>query len=222
MKLEEAINKLKETQDSYLKDELDEAIETVIGELFAMQNLLDEKNEEIEHLQKENEELQKENGKLKRARKWFIEHTIGQIATPEMLDKILEDKYISKDKLIETIDFGVQATNTNDEYSVGMCNGMLYIKSVILDKDIEYKKHQNNEEKNTYEYGLVVGTKRERDYWQDKIREKIKRLEEEEKAELSELEKRKRLVLPTDTPYLFASAEYSWKKEVLNNLLKEE
>ena len=39
---------------------------------------------------------------------------------------------------------------------------------------------------------------------------------------VAEFEKRKRLVLPTDTPYLFASAEYSWKKEVLNNLLKEE
>ena len=33
------------------------AIDTVIHELVALQNLLDEKNEEIEHLQKENEEL---------------------------------------------------------------------------------------------------------------------------------------------------------------------
>lgn len=106
----------------------------------------------IETILQEIEHLQKENGKLTRARKWFVEHTVGQIATPEMLRKILADEYIHKDK----------------------------------------------------------------------IREKIKRLEEEEKAELSEFEKRKRLVLPTDTPYLFASAEYSWKKEVLNNLLKEE
>ena len=97
MKLKEAINKLKETQDSYLKDELDEAIETVIGELFAIQNLLDEKNEEIEH-------LQKENGKLTRARKWFVEHTVGQIATPEMLRKILAEEYIHKDKIKDCLE----------------------------------------------------------------------------------------------------------------------
>ena len=59
----------------------------------------------LSNLQKENEELQKENGKLKKARKWFIEHTIGQIATPEMLDKILEDKYIHKDKISEKIEY---------------------------------------------------------------------------------------------------------------------
>lgn len=34
-----------------------EAIDTVIAELHAMQNLLDEKREELEHLQKENEDL---------------------------------------------------------------------------------------------------------------------------------------------------------------------
>lgn len=31
-------------------------------------------------------------------------------------------------------------------------------------------------EKITYEYGLVVGTKRERDYWQNKIKEKIEEI----------------------------------------------
>lgn len=29
------------------------------------------------------------------------------------------------------------------------------------------------EEEKTYEFGLIVGTKREREYWQNKIREKI-------------------------------------------------
>ena len=33
------------------------------------------------------------------------------------------------------------------------------------------------EEEKTYELGLVIGTKREREYWQNKIREKIEELE---------------------------------------------
>ena len=97
MKLEEAINKLKETQDSYLKDELDEAIETVL--------------QELERLQKENEQ---------------------------------------------------QRIEVNS--------------------------------------------------WQDKIREKIKKLEDEEKAELGEKNK---MILPKDTAYLFVRAEYHNKKEIL-------
>lgn len=32
--------------------------------------------------------------------------------------------------------------------------------------------------KNTYEFGLIVGTKREREYWQNKIKEKIEELKE--------------------------------------------
>ena len=63
-----------------------QAIDTVIHELVALQNLLDEKNEEIEHLQKE------------------------------------------------------------------------------------------NEDKKTYEFGLIVGTKRERDWWENKIKEKLEYL----------------------------------------------
>ena len=64
----------------------------------------------------------------------------------EAIETVLNalDNSVSKDKLLKTIDFSVQATDTNDNYSVGMCNGMLYIKSVILDKDIEYKKCPNN------------------------------------------------------------------------------
>ena len=100
----EEFEKVKFTSTSMNVDDGDiEAMETVIAELHAMQNLLDEKREEIEHLQKENEELQKENGKLTRARKWFIEHTVGEIATPEMLRKILANEYIHKDKIREKI-----------------------------------------------------------------------------------------------------------------------
>ena len=111
MELEEAKKALNKYREELWKDnkgveeyaesgedlEKIDAIDTVISELVALQNLLDEKNEEIDH-------LQKENGKLTRARKWFIEHTIGQIATPEMLRKILADEYIHKDKIREKIE----------------------------------------------------------------------------------------------------------------------
>ena len=135
MKLEDAIGILNEEKESKKHAlEISGALrcdgyleEKFRNEIQAYETVL----QEIEHLQKENVELQKENGKLKRARKWFIEHTIGQIATPEMLDKILEDKYISKDKLIETIDFGVQATNTNDEYSTNCHLLPIYLCQVL-------------------------------------------------------------------------------------------
>lgn len=47
MKLEEAIEKLKETQDSYLKDELDLAIETVLQALDDRNKQLQEISDEI-------------------------------------------------------------------------------------------------------------------------------------------------------------------------------
>ena len=58
MELEEAKKILKDTMYDKLEIKLlDEAIETIIAELHAMQNLLDEKNDKLERLQKENEDL---------------------------------------------------------------------------------------------------------------------------------------------------------------------
>lgn len=58
----EEFAKVKFTSTSMNVDDGDiEAMETVIAELHAMQNLLDEKREELEHLQKENEELKDKN-----------------------------------------------------------------------------------------------------------------------------------------------------------------
>ena len=87
-----------------------------------------------------------------------LEENCKKCVVRERLSEYVENS-ISKDKLLKTIDFSVQATDTNDNYSVGMCNGMLYIKSVILDKDIEYKKCSNNS------------------ISKDKIREKINEIE---------------------------------------------
>ena len=37
---------------------------------------------------------------------------------------------------------------------------------------------ENNANKKTYEFGLIVGTKREREYWEKKIKEKIEEIKE--------------------------------------------
>ena len=47
----------------------------------------------------------------------------------------------------------------------------------FIDEDIKISKEtQDGPTKKTYEYGLVVGTKRERDYWKSKIKEKIEEI----------------------------------------------
>ena len=57
----------------------------------------------------------------------------------------------------------------------------------------------------SYEMGLIVGTKREREHWEKKIKDKIETLEKQEKTEL---EPKDVLVLPNDTTYLAVRAEY--------------
>lgn len=47
----------------------------------------------IENILADRERLEKENNRLTYARNWYFEHTVGQIATPEMLNKILRTKY---------------------------------------------------------------------------------------------------------------------------------
>lgn len=50
------------------------------------------------------EKLQKENEKLKEVRKWYFENTINKICSPEMLNKILRDDYISKKEVKDKIE----------------------------------------------------------------------------------------------------------------------
>lgn len=100
-KLSDAIEILKslpEYQDLVSKE--CEAIDTAIAELHAMQNLLDEKNEEIEHLQKENAELKTKNRTQKKLTEYAKEVTTEQVvSTIEEFEK----DYISKDKIKEKI-----------------------------------------------------------------------------------------------------------------------
>ena len=63
-----------------------------------------EKNNNICNLEFQIEKLQKENEKLKEVRKWYFENTINKICSPEMLNKILRDDYISKKEVKDKIE----------------------------------------------------------------------------------------------------------------------
>lgn len=61
----------------------------------------------IEKQSKEIEELKKEYERVRAGRNWLSEHISAQIATPELFDKLVEENYISKDKIkaeIEELD----------------------------------------------------------------------------------------------------------------------
>ena len=61
----------------------------------------------IEKQSKEIEELKKEYERVRAGRNWLSEHISAQIATPELFYKLVEENYISKDKIkaeIEELD----------------------------------------------------------------------------------------------------------------------
>ena len=53
----------------------------------------------IEKQSKEIEELKKEYERVRAGRNWLSEHISAQIATPELFDRLVEENYISKDKI---------------------------------------------------------------------------------------------------------------------------
>lgn len=54
------------------------------------------------------------------------------------LHECIENLPPANDKLIQIIEEGIKATGTADEYSVGMCNGMKWCKSLLDGKAPEY------------------------------------------------------------------------------------
>lgn len=52
---------------------------------------------------------------------------------------------MEKEKLIKDIEFGINATDVKDDYSVGMRNGMRWCLSLIDGKEPEYDKCENRE-----------------------------------------------------------------------------
>lgn len=58
----------------------------------------------MENLIKGYRELEKEYERVRAGRNWLSERISAQIATPEIFDKILEEKYIPKSKIKEKIE----------------------------------------------------------------------------------------------------------------------
>lgn len=77
-----------DVKTAYKKE--NEAIDTVIAELHAMQNLLDEKNEEIDRLQKENEK--------------YISGELMTRNQAKHFEEITNKHYIHKNKIREKIE----------------------------------------------------------------------------------------------------------------------
>lgn len=47
-----------------------------------------------------------------------------------------------KKDVVELINIGINGTKKRDAYSIGMCNGMLWVKSVITGKEVKYIKKE--------------------------------------------------------------------------------
>lgn len=60
-----------------------------------------------------------------------------------LFEDILEN-YVSKKAIRKLADFAINATGTIDDYSIGMYNGIIYLKSVLLNEKIAYKKCENS------------------------------------------------------------------------------
>ena len=58
----------------------------------------------LEHILSDYKRVLKENEKIRNVRNRLFEYATAQQTTPEMLNKILREKYISKDKIEEILD----------------------------------------------------------------------------------------------------------------------
>ena len=58
------------------------------------------------------------------------------------------------EKMIDAIDFAIKATDSQDDYSMGMRNGMRYVKSLINGKEPQYESRRTDEE---IKLGLDLG-----------------------------------------------------------------
>ena len=73
--------------------------------------------------------------------RWGAEHVLTHHGY-----NVIDELPTANDKLIQIIEEGIKATGTADEYSVGMCNGMKWCKSLLDGKapeyDIVHPKHK--------------------------------------------------------------------------------
>lgn len=88
-------------------------------------------------LKQQIKKLQEENEKLIYARNWYFEHTVNKICTPEMLDKILRNDYISKQKVKDKIRKNEEIIDISND---GDLIHELYQKNKVYEELLESEK----------------------------------------------------------------------------------
>lgn len=68
---------------------------------------------------------------------------------------------MTREKIIDAIDFAIKATDSQDDYSMGMRNGMRYVKSLIDGKEPQYELRRTDEE---IKLGINLGDEVDGDY----------------------------------------------------------
>ena len=80
-----------------------------------------------------------------------------------IVDHTCEEKQeqTKDEKMIDAIDFAIKATDTQDDYSMGMRNGMRFVKSLIDGKEPQYESRRTDEE---IKFGINLGDEVVGDY----------------------------------------------------------
>lgn len=74
---------------------------------------------------------------------------VKEILKKDCLDNLIVDHTCEQTrdkKMIDAIDFAIKATDSQDDYSMGMRNGMRYVKSIIDGKEPQYELRRTDEE----------------------------------------------------------------------------
>lgn len=78
---------------------------------------------------------------------------VKEILKKDSLDNLIVDHTCEEkqeqtrdEKMIDAIDFAIKATDSQDDYSMGMRNGMRYVKSLIDSKEPQYELRRTDEE----------------------------------------------------------------------------
>lgn len=78
---------------------------------------------------------------------------VKEILKKDDLDNLIVDhtceekqEQTKDEKMIDAIDFAIKATDSQDDYSMGMRNGMRYVKSLIDGKEPQYELRRAEEE----------------------------------------------------------------------------
>lgn len=93
---------------------------------------------------------------------------VKEILKKDGLDNLIVDHTCEEkqeqtrdEKIIDAIDFAIKATDSQDDYSIGMRNGMRYVKSLIDGKEPQYELRRTDEE---IKLGIELGDEVVGDY----------------------------------------------------------